>query len=257
MEQLKIIKIGGNVINDKTTLKLFLQDFAALQGKKILVHGGGKKASQVLKSMGIDPKMIDGRRITDEQTLEVVTMVYAGLINKNVVAQLQALNCNAIGLTGADINAIRAHKRIVKTIDYGFAGDIDEVNDKGIATLLESGISPVFCAITHDKNGQLLNTNADTIASTLAIALSKHYEVQLKLCFEKQGILLDVNDEESVITELNHRTYLDYKLQGIIYEGMIPKVDNAYHALKNGVQEVHICGVKALRVGAFSGTRLI
>lgn len=250
MQTLTIVKIGGNVINNPSVLHQVLTDFAALATTKILVHGGGRKASALLQQMGIVPKMIAGRRITDEPTLEVVTMVYAGLINKTIVAQLQALNCNAIGLSGADLNSIQAHKRIVTTIDYGFAGDIDAVNAPGITTLLVAGIVPVFCPITHDKTGQLLNTNADTIASSLAVAMSDHYQVTLKYCFEKKGILLDVTDEESVISKLSPENYATYKTTGIIYEGMIPKIDNAFAALRSGVSKVFIGGVESIQANS-------
>ena len=256
METLKIIKIGGNIINNPTVLTEVLTDFSNLDGLKILVHGGGRKASEVLKSMDIEPKMINGRRITDEITLEVVTMVYAGLINKNVVAQLQALNCMSIGMTGADLNSIQSHKRIVKEIDYGFAGDIDAVNGSAIQALLEANFSPVFCSITHDKNGQLLNTNADTIASALAVALSDLYDVSLKFCFEKDGVLLDVNDDNSVIKELSSTYYQSLKAENKIFDGMIPKIDNAFDALNAGVQEILICSTKALKTDYFQGTSL-
>ena len=257
MKKLNIIKIGGNIINNSSVLKEVLTDFSKLEGAKILVHGGGRKASQVLKSMSIEPKMINGRLITDEVTLEVVTMVYAGLINKNVVAQLQELNCMAIGMTGADLNSIQSHKRVVETIDYGFAGDIDNVNAEAIEKLLEVDFTPVFCSITHDKKGQLLNTNADTIASTLAVALSKSHDVSLKFCFEKDGVLLDVNDETSVIQTLETSNYERLKAENKIFDGMIPKIDNAFDALKAGVQEVLICSTKALNLNYFQGTSLM
>ena len=257
MKKLSIIKIGGNIINNPTVLTEVLTDFSNLDGLKILVHGGGRKASEVLKSMAIEPKMVEGRRITDEVTLEVVTMVYAGLINKNVVAQLQASNCMSIGMTGADLNSIQSHKRIVKGIDYGFAGDIDKVNGSAIQVLLEANFSPVFCSITHDKNGQLLNTNADTIASTLAVALSSFYKISLKFCFEKDGVLLDVNDDDSVIEELSNTHYQSLKAENKIFDGMIPKIDNAFDALNAGVQEILICNTKALQLNYFQGTALI
>ena len=238
--KLSILKIGGHIINDSATLTEALTHFSKLEGLKILVHGGGRKASQVLQKMGITPKMINGRRITDEITLEVVTMVYAGLINKNIVAQLQNLNCQAIGMTGADLNSIQSHKRVVKTIDYGYAGDIDMVNTTAIQKLLEADFTPVFCSITHNQKGQLLNTNADTIASALAVALSKKYDVTLKFHFEKTGVLLDVNDENSLIKDLNQSYYQILRSENKIFDGMIPKIDNAFDALKNGVQKVYI-----------------
>ncbi len=257
MKQLNIIKIGGNIINNPAVLTEVLTDFSNMEGLKILVHGGGRKASQVLKSMGIEPKMINGRRVTDETTLEVVTMVYAGLINKNVVAQLQALDCMSIGMTGADLNSIQSHKRIVKDIDYGFAGDIDKVNGKAISALLSANFTPVFCSITHNKNGLLLNTNADTIASTLAVALSDFYKVSLKFCFEKDGVLLDVTDDSSVIVELDKAKYATYKNENKIFDGMLPKIDNAFDALNAGVQEVFICSTNALKADYFKGTALV
>lgn len=246
MKKLTIIKIGGNVINDQQKLDKVLSDFAAIKTPKILVHGGGKKASELLKKMGITPNMVNGRRITDAPTLEVVTMVYAGLINKNIVAQLQQKGCNALGLTGADLNSIQSHKRITTDIDYGFVGDIDSVNAPQIKQLLHAAITPVFCAITYNKSGQLLNTNADTIASSLAVALAKFYEVQLVFCFEKNGVLLDAEDENSVIPTINQHQYQDYKSAGVIYDGMIPKLDNAFDALQNQVKEVVICNATAI-----------
>lgn len=257
MQHLTIIKIGGKVINQAELLRKVLQDFSDLEGKKILVHGGGRKASEVLAQMNITPKMVAGRRITDAETLEVVAMVYAGLINKQVVALLQAFGCQSIGLSGADLNSIQAHKRLVKEIDYGFAGDIDAVNTMAVAQLLEVGVTPVFCPITHDRKGQLLNTNADTIAAALAVALSSQFEVSLKYCFEKKGVLLDVNDEDSVIEMLSRSKYEQYKKTGIIYEGMLPKIDNAFLALHQGVQQVYICGTTAINEKATqTGTRL-
>jgi len=237
-KQLSIIKIGGNVINNSEQLDRFLKDFAALKTQKILVHGGGRKATEMADAMGLEPKMIGGRRITDEANLEVVTMVYAGLLNKNIVSKLQAFDCNALGLSGADANVIQAHKRIVKEIDYGFAGDIDLVDNKTVSLFLEAGITPVFSAITHNKNGQLLNTNADTIAAELAKALSNHYEVELIYCFEKNGVLRDVEDDSSVIEMINTKVYKALKKDGIIHEGMLPKMHNCFDSLQHGVDKV-------------------
>jgi len=234
------VKIGGNVINDNKALLSFLTDFASIEGLKILVHGGGKKASELAAQIGLTPKMMNGRRITDEANLEVVTMVYAGLLNKKIVAQLQQHNCNAIGLSGADANCIKAHKRIVKDIDYGFAGDVDEVNDSIIKVLLENNLIPVFCAITHDKKGQLLNTNADTIASEIASGLAKYYQVVLTYCFEKKGVLKDVNDDNSVIDNIDSKSYEELKNKNIITDGMLPKLENCFYALNNGVAEIII-----------------
>ncbi|MEN8185642.1 MAG: acetylglutamate kinase [Bacteroidota bacterium] len=239
-QKLKIIKIGGNVINNKEALSSFLADFSKIEGSKILVHGGGKRATEMAKELGLKPKMISGRRVTDEKTLEIVTMVYAGLLNKNITAELQKNNCNAIGLSGADANTIMAHKRIVKDIDYGFAGDVDGVNFKVIKVLVENNLTPVFCAITHDKNGQLLNTNADTIAAEVAKAMSADFEVELIYCFEKSGVLVDVDNEDSVIEEINSNKYPKLKEEGIIADGMLPKIDNCFNALENGVAKVII-----------------
>lgn len=243
MQALHIIKIGGNVIDNSENLHRFLKDFTALKGCKILVHGGGKVATQISEDMGVEAKLIDGRRITDIDTLRVVTMVYGGLINKNIVAQLQRYGNNAIGLTGADGNFIRAKKRPVKTIDYGFAGDLFDgsINPQNIAKLLDGGFTPVFCALTHDGEGQLLNTNADTIASALAVALSKLYDTTLVYCFEKKGVLQDINDDDSLIREINPERYENLKKEQIIHSGMLPKMDNAFTAIS--------CGVKAVIIG--------
>ncbi|WCT10259.1 acetylglutamate kinase [Mucilaginibacter jinjuensis] len=240
---LHVIKIGGNVIDNSENLYHFLKDFTALEGHKILVHGGGKVATQLSETLGIESKLVDGRRITDIETLRVVTMVYAGLINKNIVAQLQRFGTNAIGLTGADGNFIRAVKRPVKTIDYGFVGDIKDnsVDADAIGRLMEAGFTPVFSALTHDGEGQMLNTNADTIASALAVALSKHYETTLIYCFEKKGVLHDVNDEDSLIREIDPVRYEELKEKQIIHSGMLPKLDNAFTAIS--------CGVKAVIIG--------
>ncbi|SNR79615.1 acetylglutamate kinase [Lutibacter flavus] len=237
---LKIVKIGGNVINDEIALFSFLQDFASLDGPKILVHGGGKKATEVSSAMGLQPQMINGRRVTDEATVEVVTMVYAGLLNKKIVAQLQKNNCNAIGLSGADANCILAHKRIVKDIDYGFAGDVDAVNSKFINVLLENDVTPVFCAITHDKEGQLLNTNADTIVSEVAIGMSSLYETELNFVFELKGVLKNIEDKNSVIKQINLEKYKELIDAGIIADGMLPKMHNCFNALEKGVGKVKI-----------------
>lgn len=237
---LKIVKIGGNIINDEATLHSFLKDFADLKSPKILVHGGGKRATEISEAMGLQPKMIAGRRVTDEATLEVVTMVYAGLLNKKITAQLQKINCNALGLSGVDANCILAHKRIVAEVDYGFAGDVDAVNAEFITVLLQNKVMPVFCAITHDKNGQLLNTNADTIASEMAIAMSDFYEVELNYVFELKGVLENIADKNSVIQHIDLRKYEQLVKGGVISEGMIPKLHNCFNALKKGVQKVNI-----------------
>ena len=239
-QNLSIIKIGGNVIENKVELSKLLQSFSELNEPKILVHGGGKLATQLGKKLGIESKLIGGRRITDEKSLELITMVYGGLVNKNVVAELQSLDCNAIGLSGADGDTIQAHKRPVKEIDYGFAGDVDGVSANTITKLLEAGLTPVFCAMTHDGNGQLLNTNADTIASELAIGMSANYETTLYYCFEKKGVLMDVNDNESVVKKINSASYQELLAQKVIADGMLPKMENCFHALKQNVHQVRI-----------------
>ena len=245
-QKLKIIKIGGNIINDKEALSSFLFDFSKIDGYKILVHGGGQKATEMASILGLQPKMIEGRRITDKANLEVVTMVYAGLVNKNIIAQLQQNNCNALGLSGADANTILAHKRVVKDIDYGFAGDVDIVNSDTIKVFIENKLTPVFCAITHDKNGQLLNTNADTIASELAKSLSVDYQVELVYCFEKNGVLQNIDDNDSVIEHIDKRLYKNLKSQNIIADGMLPKLENCFQALQKGVDKVIIGNPKVI-----------
>lgn len=239
-QKLSIIKIGGNVIENKVELSKFLQLFAGLDGLKILVHGGGKLATQLATKLGVESKMVGGRRITDAETLEVITMVYAGSTNKNIVAQLQANDCNAIGLSGADGNVIQAHKRPVKKIDFGFVGDIDSVNSTMLTKLLDTGLTPVFCAMTHDGNGQLLNTNADTIASELAIGMSELYETTLYYCFEKKGVLMDVADDDSVVEHIDLEIYQRLLKDNIIADGMLPKLENCFHALNKNVSKVCI-----------------
>jgi acetylglutamate kinase len=238
MEKLSIIKIGGNIIEDETSLHDFLKLFSNLEGKKILVHGGGKRATAMASKLGIESKMVNGRRITDAETLEVITMVYGGLVNKNIVAKLQAINTNAIGLTGADINSIKSDKRPVKEVDFGFVGDVKEVASNSINKLLQADFTPVFCAITHDGKGQLLNTNADTIASQVAIGMSKFYETSIYYCFELNGVLQDFSDTNSVIKNINSKKYQELLNDGIIADGMLPKLENCFDALKNGVHQV-------------------
>jgi len=245
-EKLTVIKIGGNVINNQEALSSFLVDFSKVSGFKILVHGGGKRATEMANELGLQPKMIGGRRITDEANLEIVTMVYAGLLNKNITAELQKLDSNAIGLSGTDANCILAHKRIVKDIDYGFAGDVDKVNAATIKVFLENKMVPVFCAISHDKKGQLLNTNADTIASEIAKGMSQDYDVELIYCFEKNGVLQDVNDDNSVIEHIDSNTYKDLKNSKIIADGMLPKMENCFESLQKGVEKVIIGNPKVI-----------
>lgn len=240
MENLYVIKIGGNIIDDSLLLSAFLKKFADLKSKKILVHGGGKLATRVAEKMGVPQQMVDGRRITDAETLKIVTMVYAGYINKQIVAQLQSLQCNAAGISGADGNSILSHKREKAGIDYGFAGDIDRVNSDWIIQILENGISLVVAPITHDGKNQLLNTNADSIAQEIAKALSPFFEVSLVYSFEKSGVLLDMEDENSVIQVLRATYYKELKNSKKIFAGMIPKLDNAFSAISQGVQKVII-----------------
>lgn len=240
LEKLFVVKIGGNIIDDETKLASFLASFAALPGKKVLIHGGGKLATRLAEEMKVPQQMVDGRRITDAETLKIVTMVYAGYINKNIVAQLQARGCNAIGLSGADGNAIQAHKRVHPTLDYGFVGDVDSVNAPLLKTLLDQELAIVLAPITHDKQGLLLNTNADTIAQETAKGLSGHYDVQLIYSFEKSGVLLDANDDSSVIAAITPTYYQQLKAEQKIFAGMIPKLDNAFAALNSGVKKVII-----------------
>ena len=239
-QSVSIIKIGGNIIDNPTELASFLADFAALEGKTILVHGGGKSATKLAQNMGLVPIMIDGRRITDAPMLEVVVGVYAGQINKEIVARLQANGLNAMGFSGVDGNLIVSDKRNHPTIDYGFVGDVKKVNTNLLASLLDNGITPVFCAITHDGKGQLLNTNADTIASELAIALSAIYDVTLTYCFEKPGVLFDAEDDNSVIEAIHPDLYSKLKAEQAIHSGMIPKLDNCFNSLSKGVQQIRI-----------------
>ena len=239
-EKLSIVKIGGNIIEDDASLKAFLKLFANLKGKKILVHGGGKRATTIASKLGIESKMVNGRRITDAETLEVITMVYGGLVNKNIVAQLQALQVNAIGLTGADINSISSEKRPVKEVDFGFVGDVKKVAHESIDKLIQADFTPVFCAITHDGMGQLLNTNADTITSQVAIGMSELYETSIYYCFELNGVLKDINDKNSVIKHIDSNTYNELLEQGIIADGMLPKLENCFDALKNGVKTINM-----------------
>ncbi|MEO9512544.1 MAG: acetylglutamate kinase [Flavobacteriaceae bacterium] len=239
-QRLSIVKIGGNVIEDTQQLSHLLALFAKMEGHKILVHGGGKKATQIGNRLGIEAKMTNGRRITDAESLDVTLMVYAGLVNKTIVAQLQALDCNAIGMSGADGNAIKAHKRPVKTIDFGFVGDVDGVNSKNISALLNAHFTPVFCALTHNGKGQLFNTNADTIAAELAIGMSNTYETTLYYCFEKKGVLRTIEDENSVIQHIDSKKYKILLSDGIIADGMLPKMHNCFHALQQNVKQVCI-----------------
>lgn len=241
-ESLSIIKIGGNVVDNPEALKSFLNDLNKLEGRKLLVHGGGVMASKMAKELGIETKMIDGRRVTDADTLRTVTMVYAGWINKSIVSALQAIGCNAIGLSGADANTIPSVRRSPEPIDFGYVGDPNpnKINDKFISQLVESGLTPVFCAITHDEKGALLNTNADTVANTLAAAMSKSYKTTLYYCFEKEGVLRDIDNPESLIKTITKEEAEALKIEGVIAGGMIPKIDNSFKAIDGGVSEVVI-----------------
>lgn len=240
METLYVIKIGGNIIDDEALLDQFLHQFAHIQSKKILIHGGGKLATRIAEKMGIPQKMVDGRRVTDFETLKIVTMVYAGYINKNIVAKLQSMQCNALGITGADGNSILSHKREKSGLDYGFAGDVDKVNATWLSQMLQDGTALVVAPITHDGKNQLLNTNADTVAQEIAKALGSLYQVTLIYGFEKAGVLLDIHDDQSVIEKLDAPYYLQLKQSNTIFAGMIPKLENAFMAIRQGVQKVII-----------------
>lgn len=246
MDKLQIVKIGGNVIKDQKALKVFLADFSEIKVAKILVHGGGKEATQMAEKLGVPVQLIEGRRITNLPNLEIISMLYAGKLNKTIVAQLQAFDCNALGLSGADGNSITAKKRSPEPIDFGFVGDVTAVNKVLFNTLLTQNITPVCCAITHDKKGQLLNTNADTIASEIAIAMSSHFEVTLSYCFEKKGVLMDEEDENSVIPTLTSEKYKTLKKKKKIHSGMLPKIHNCFEALKKGVTQVCIGNPKMI-----------
>jgi acetylglutamate kinase len=261
MNKLLVIKIGGNIIDDEVKLSSFLKTFASIRERKILVHGGGKVATNIGDKLGIESKYAHGRRITDAATIDLVTMVYAGLINKKIVASLQSYGCNAMGLSGVDGNLIPATKRPIKEIDYGFVGDIDKENMKGIYwdELLKPGFIPVVAPITHDGKGQLLNTNADTIAQEVATVLCKLYDVNLIYAFEKNGVMLDIDDELSVISELTIHSYNELKTAGKIFSGMIPKLDNAFEALESGINKVIIGKAEYLAdlIKGNSGTTII
>lgn len=245
-EKVTVVKVGGAIVEDEAQLSQLLKDFSAIPGKKILVHGGGRRATQVASSLGIESKMVNGRRITDSDMLQVVTMVYGGLVNKNVVARLQSIGINALGLTGADMNVIRAHRRPVvklseeQSIDYGFVGDVDEVNGALLRMLLEKDIIPVMAPLTHDGQGNILNTNADTIASETAKALAAFYDVTLIYSFEKKGVLANPTDDDSVIPTITPDSFRQLVAEGTIAGGMIPKLENAFHAIDCGVSRVII-----------------
>ncbi|TDO05647.1 acetylglutamate kinase [Sunxiuqinia elliptica] len=253
-QKLTLVKVGGKVVEEKDSLQDLLARFAQLDGLKVLVHGGGRSATAMAERMGVETQMVDGRRITDANMLEVVTMVYGGLVNKNIVAQLQANAINAIGLTGADLNYMQAVKRPVATIDYGFVGDVVSVHVDQLKLLVENQVVPVLAPLTHDKNGQLLNTNADTIAAEAAIGFSEYFDVELVFCFEKPGVLEDAEDDRSVIASLNHAQFKDLQASGAIHAGMIPKLDNSFNAIQKGVSQVRITNIEGLQKG---GTLLV
>ena len=255
-ERLTIVKVGGAVVEDELQLSQLLKDFSAIEGRKVLVHGGGRKATKMAERLGIETKMVEGRRITDADMLEVVTMVYGGLVNKNLVARLQANGVNALGLTGADANAIRSHKRPLKNgVDYGFVGDVDQADGEMLGRLIEAGITPVMAPLTHDGEGHILNTNADTIASETAKALANLYDVTLIFSFEKKGVLRNPDDDDSVIATINHADFERYKADGTISGGMLPKIENALNAVDAGVSKVII--TLATAIDGKQGTTII
>ncbi len=255
MEKLTIIKVGGKIVEEKDSLQAFLHDFLTIKGHKVLVHGGGRSATALATKLGIESVMVNGRRITDSETLNVVVMVYGGLVNKTIVAQLQALGINALGLTGADMNYMLSEKRPVEEIDYGFVGDVKTVDGTILADLIAKDIVPVLAPLTHDKKGNLLNTNADTIAGETAKALARYFDVTLVYCFEKKGVLQNEHDDESVIPEINRVQFEHYVSEGIIQGGMIPKLENAFDAIVSGVKRVII--TKADAIDGQAGTRII
>ncbi len=254
MDKLTIIKVGGKIVEEEQSLRQLLKDFSQIEGYKVLVHGGGRSATKLAEKLGIESRMVNGRRVTDRDTLEIVTMVYGGLVNKNIVAGLQALGVNALGLTGADMNIIRSEKRPVKEVDYGFVGDVKEVNTETLSSLIQQGIVPILAPLTHDKEGNMLNTNADTIAGETAKALALKFDVTLIYCFEKKGVLMNENDDESVIPDINKTMFEQLVKDGVVQGGMIPKLENAFQAIEKGVKEVII--TSASEFGEYAGTRI-
>lgn len=254
MEKLTLVKVGGKIVETPDTLQRLLRDFASIEGRKVLVHGGGRAATQIASRLGIESRMVDGRRVTDVEMLKVAIMVYGGLVNKNIVAGLQALQVNALGLTGADMNIVRSEKRPVEVVDYGFVGDVKEVDAETLASLVGQGIVPVLAPLTHDRRGHMLNTNADTIAGEAAKALARYFDVTLVFCFEKKGILLDEQDDETVISEIDRESFRKYVAGGIIQGGMIPKLENAFRAIDAGVRQVII--TQASDINGHGGTRV-
>ncbi|MBO7289975.1 MAG: acetylglutamate kinase [Bacteroidaceae bacterium] len=254
-EKITVIKVGGKIVEESESLGNLLDRFAAIGGRKVLIHGGGRSATRMAERLGIESRMVEGRRITDSDTLQVVTMVYGGLVNKNIVAQLQARGINALGLTGADCNIIKAHKRPVKEIDYGFVGDVECADGAMLARLVEQGITPIVAPLTHDGKGNLLNTNADTMAAETAKALAVHYDVTLIYCFELPGVMRDPEDAESLIPTITRESYSNLLADGTVSGGMIPKIDNAFNAIENGVKEVII--TRADAIDGVQGTHII
>lgn len=254
MSKLTIIKVGGKIVEEEQSLQQLLKDFSQIEGYKILVHGGGRSATKLAERLGIESHMVNGRRITDLETLKVVTMVYGGLVNKNIVAKLQALGINALGVTGADMNIMLSGKRPVKDIDYGYVGDVKKVNIEILSSLIQQGIIPVLAPLTHDGQGNMLNTNADTIAGETAKALAQVFDVSLVYCFEKKGVLMDENDDDSVIPQINKTEFERLVGQGVIQGGMIPKLENAFNSIDAGVKEVII--TSATEIGKNTGTRI-
>lgn len=255
-EKLTLIKVGGKIVEEEATLQALLSDFAAIEGRKVLVHGGGRSATKLAARLGIESQMVNGRRITDAETLKIVTMVYGGLVNKNIVARLQACGVNALGLTGADMDVIRSVKRPVKDVDYGFVGDVERVDATLLGDLIAKGVVPVMAPLTHDGCGNMLNTNADTIAGETAKALAQLFDVTLVYCFEKRGVLRDENDDDSVIPQITRADFEQLVADGVVQGGMIPKLENAFEALRTGVSQVIITQASAINTPG-EGTRII
>lgn len=256
MEKLTLIKVGGKIVEEQATLSRLLASFAAIPGRKVLVHGGGRSATAMASRLGIESRMVGGRRITDKAMLEVVTMVYAGLVNKNIVAGLQVQGVNALGMTGADMNILLSDKRPVGEVDYGYVGDVRRVDAAALSALIEMGVVPVIAPLTHDGRGSMLNTNADTMAGETAKALASRYEVSLVYCFEKRGVLRDENDDNSVIAEMTRQQFETYRAEGVVQGGMIPKLENAFDAIRHGVREVIITRADAIGQ-PHGGTRIV
>lgn len=255
-EKLTLIKVGGKIVEEEATLQALLSDFATIEGRKVLVHGGGRSATKLAARLGIESQMVNGRRITDAETLKIVTMVYGGLVNKNIVARLQACGVNALGLTGADMDVIRSVKRPVKDVDYGFVGDVERVDATLLGDLIAKGVVPVMAPLTHDGCGNMLNTNADTIAGETAKALAQLFDVTLVYCFEKRGVLRDENDDDSVIPQITRADFEQLVADGVVQGGMIPKLENAFEALRAGVSQVIITQASAINTPG-EGTRII